>query len=125
VRIAVGGGLVKSWDRIEPVLRAALRSGPPFPPELVVGQYPYDAPLIGAIALAVGAAAAQPAAGQLAAVQPAAIQPATGQLAATPPAGIPLAATPLAATPLAVEPQVTGITTVMSGTLNNNTGVEA
>ena len=56
VRIAVGGGLVRSWDRIGPRLSDALRAGPPFPPELVVAHFPYDAPLIGAVALAVDAA---------------------------------------------------------------------
>jgi len=56
VRIAVGGGLVRSWDRIEPRLSEALRAGPPFPPELVVAHFPYDAPLLGAVALAVSAA---------------------------------------------------------------------
>ena len=58
VRIAVGGGLVRSWDRIAPA--AAERrcsAGPPFPPELVLGRFPYDAPLLGAVALAIDAAA--------------------------------------------------------------------
>jgi glucokinase len=55
-RIAVGGGLVGSWDRIGPRLQHALRSGVPYPPELVVAHFPYDAPLIGAVALAVDAA---------------------------------------------------------------------
>ena len=56
VRIAVGGGLVRSWDRIAPRLESALQAGPPFPPELVVGRFPYDAPLLGAVALAIDAA---------------------------------------------------------------------
>jgi glucokinase len=56
VRIAVGGGLVRSWDRIAPRLESALAAGPPFPPELVVGRFPYDAPLLGAVALAIDAA---------------------------------------------------------------------
>jgi glucokinase len=74
-RIAVGGGLVGSWDRIGPRLQQALRSGVPFPPELVVAHYPYDAPLIGAVALAVDAAlAVDPA---LAARAPATNPPAT------------------------------------------------
>ena len=61
-RIAVGGGLVGSWDRIGPRLQQALQSGVPFPPELVVAHFPHDAPLIGAVALAVDAAlAADPA----------------------------------------------------------------
>jgi glucokinase len=57
VRIAAGGGMVRSWDRIAPRLTAALAAGTPFPPELVVAHFPYDAPLLGAIALAVDAAA--------------------------------------------------------------------
>jgi glucokinase len=55
VRIAVGGGLVGSWDRIRPGLEQALAAGVPFPPELVVARFPSEAPLIGAIALAVEA----------------------------------------------------------------------
>jgi glucokinase len=58
VRIAVGGGLVRSWDRIAPALQAALRAGPPFPPELVIGRFPYDAPLLGAVAVAIDAVGA-------------------------------------------------------------------
>jgi glucokinase len=55
-RIAVGGGLVRSWDRIGPGLQRALSNGVPFPPELVVARFPYDAPLLGAVAMAVDAA---------------------------------------------------------------------
>jgi len=55
-RIAVGGGIVRSWDRIRPGLQRALRTGVPFPPELVVARFPYDAPLLGAVAMAVDAA---------------------------------------------------------------------
>jgi glucokinase len=58
-RIAVGGGMVRSWDRIEPRLAAALSNGMPFPPELVLARYAHDAPLIGAIALAADAATAE------------------------------------------------------------------
>ncbi len=55
VRIAVGGGMVRSWQRIRPRLEDALTAGVPFPPELVVAQFPYDAPLLGAVALATDA----------------------------------------------------------------------
>jgi len=55
-RIAVGGGMVRSWDIISPRLRAALDAAVPYPPELVPAAYPYDAPLIGALALGVEAA---------------------------------------------------------------------
>jgi len=56
VRIAVGGGIVRSWDRIGPQLTEALSAGVPFPPELVVARFAYEAPLLGAVALAVEAA---------------------------------------------------------------------
>ncbi len=56
VRISVGGGMVRSWERLRPYLENALSTGVPFPPELVVAQFPYDAPLLGAVALAVDAA---------------------------------------------------------------------
>ena len=54
-RIAVGGGLVRSWERFGPALRAALDECVPFPPELVVAAFPYDAPLVGALSLAIEA----------------------------------------------------------------------
>ncbi len=59
-RIAVGGGMVGSWERLRPGLEAALAAGVPFPPELVVAAFPFDAPLMGAIALAAEAAAELP-----------------------------------------------------------------
>jgi glucokinase len=62
-RIAVGGGLVRSWDRIRPGLQRALNNGVPFPPELVVARFPYEAPLLGAVAIAVDAANAPARAG--------------------------------------------------------------
>jgi glucokinase len=58
VRIAVGGGLVGSWDRLRPGLARALDAGTPFPPELVLARFPADAPLVGALALALSAAGA-------------------------------------------------------------------
>ena len=54
-RIAVGGGMVRSWDVVGPRLRAALDAAVPFPPELVPAAFPYDAPLIGALALGIEA----------------------------------------------------------------------
>jgi glucokinase len=54
-RIAVGGGMVRSWDRLRPGLQDALTAGMPFPPELVAAKFPFDAPLIGAVALALDA----------------------------------------------------------------------
>jgi glucokinase len=57
-RIAVGGGMVRSWPRLNGPLRRALDASMPFPPDLVVGAYPYDAALVGAVSLAVDAVAA-------------------------------------------------------------------
>ncbi len=48
-RIAVGGGMVGSWDVIGPALHAALQAHVPYPPELVLGAFPYDAALRGAV----------------------------------------------------------------------------
>ena len=59
-RIAVGGGITRSWDRIEPRLTEALRAGVPYPPDLVLAHFPHDAPLLGAVALAVDAATGIP-----------------------------------------------------------------
>ena len=59
-RIAVGGGMTRSWDRIEPRLAEALRAGVPYPPDLVLAHFPHDAPLLGAVALAVDAATGVP-----------------------------------------------------------------
>jgi glucokinase len=55
-RIAVGGGMARSWRRIQPVLADALAKAVPYPPDLVLADFPYDAPLLGAVALAVDAA---------------------------------------------------------------------
>lgn len=59
VRIAVGGGMTGSWERLRPGLERALQAGVPFPPELVLAEFNFDAPLIGAVALAVEAAQAR------------------------------------------------------------------
>ena len=58
--IAVGGGMVRSWARLQPALRHALDVAVPFPPELVPAAFPYDAPLIGALAIGADAAVAAP-----------------------------------------------------------------
>jgi glucokinase len=54
-RIAVGGGMVRSWSRLEQPLREALHQHVPFPPELVPAAFPYDAVLDGAVRIAVEA----------------------------------------------------------------------
>lgn len=55
-RIAIGGGLVRSWSRFAPRIDEALKAGAPFPPALVPAQYPYDAALLGALCLGTAAA---------------------------------------------------------------------
>lgn len=58
-RIVVGGGMVRAWHQIEVGLHAALQAAVPYPPELVPADFPYDAPLIGALALGTAAARAR------------------------------------------------------------------
>ena len=58
-RIAVGGGMVRSWEYLRPGLEQALSAGVPFPPELLVAKFPSEAPLIGAVALALDAISAR------------------------------------------------------------------
>jgi glucokinase len=56
-RVVVGGGMVRSWDRLRPALEAALADAVPFPPEIVSAAHPYDAPLCGALVMAASAVA--------------------------------------------------------------------
>ncbi len=77
-RIVVGGGMVRSWDQLEPGLRRALDLAVPFPPELVQSAFPYDAALIGALALGVAAVRGGPAALQTPPINPD-IHPASGR----------------------------------------------
>ncbi len=51
-RVAVGGGLARSWERLCVPLERALKSGVPYPPELVLAAHPYDAALLGAVEMA-------------------------------------------------------------------------
>ncbi|MGH3414984.1 MAG: ROK family protein [Actinocrinis sp.] len=60
VRIAVGGGMVRSWGLLRDGLRRALDAAVPFPPQLVRAAFPYDAPLMGALALGLAAARGGP-----------------------------------------------------------------
>ncbi|WP_338694781.1 ROK family protein [Streptomyces sp. Q6] len=55
-RIVVGGGLVRSWHALHDPLRRALDAAVPYPPQLAPAAHPYDAPLLGALTLAVEAA---------------------------------------------------------------------
>jgi glucokinase len=52
-RVTVGGGLVGSWSLLQPRLTRALSAGVPYPPELVLAHFPFDAPLVGALAVGV------------------------------------------------------------------------
>jgi glucokinase len=55
-RIAVGGGIARCWGRLRGPLEQALKSGVPFAPELVLAAYPFNASLVGAVALGAEAA---------------------------------------------------------------------
>jgi predicted NBD/HSP70 family sugar kinase len=55
-RIVVGGGMVRSWNQLYGGLREALDAAVPFPPDLVRADFPFDAPLMGALALGLAAA---------------------------------------------------------------------
>jgi glucokinase len=67
-RIAVGGGLMASAEPILAALRRRVRRAVPFPTEVVAARFVHDAPLRGAIALAIDAAEPVPAAPGLAQV---------------------------------------------------------
>ena len=58
-RIAVGGGMMASAERVLAALERRLRRAVPFQPELVPARFVHDAALRGAIALAVDAAPAE------------------------------------------------------------------
>jgi hypothetical protein len=51
----LGGGLTASADVVLPVLEAYLRAGVPFPPEIVLADFPHEASLHGAATLALDA----------------------------------------------------------------------
>jgi len=55
-RVVVGGGMTAAWDRVHGPLRRALDAAVPFPPELMPARFPFDAPLRGALLLALAAA---------------------------------------------------------------------
>ena len=70
-RIAVGGGMMGSADRVLPVLERRLEVAVPFPPSLVRARFLHDAALRGAIALGLELPAARyPSAPQLASGHP-------------------------------------------------------
>lgn len=58
-RIAVGGGMMGSGERVLAALRRRLERAVPFPPELVPARFVHDAALRGAVALALDAASPQ------------------------------------------------------------------
>jgi glucokinase len=57
-RVAVGGGMTRSWSRLHQPLEEALKANVPFPPDLVLAAYPFNGPLVGALALALEATGA-------------------------------------------------------------------
>jgi glucokinase len=59
-RIAVGGGLMGASDVVLAALRRRVRQAAPFPPEVVPARFVHDAPLRGALALAIDAARSEP-----------------------------------------------------------------
>jgi glucokinase len=58
-RIAVGGGLMHAADWVLAALDRRVRQAAPFPPEVVAARFVHDAPLRGAIGLALDAAPVQ------------------------------------------------------------------
>jgi glucokinase len=54
-RIAVGGGLMGSAERVLAALRRRVDQAAPFPPEVVAAHFTHDAALRGAIGLALDA----------------------------------------------------------------------
>jgi glucokinase len=58
-RIAVGGGLMNAAEWVLAALRRRVRQAVPFPPEVVAARFVHDAPLRGAIGLALDAAPVQ------------------------------------------------------------------
>ena len=59
-RIAVGGGMMGASELVLTALRRRVRQAAPFPPEVVEARFVHDAPLRGAIALAIDAARSEP-----------------------------------------------------------------
>ncbi len=59
--IAVGGGLTGSFAQIGPTIEATLARTVPFPPRLLLGRFPHDAALVGALTHAHDAAERNPA----------------------------------------------------------------
>jgi glucokinase len=55
-RVVVGGGMTGSWSDLGPSLQRAISAHAPFPVEIVPAHHPFDAPLLGALALALAAA---------------------------------------------------------------------
>jgi glucokinase len=55
-RVVIGGGMMGAADHIMPRVKAALSRTVPFPPELSAARFVDDAPLVGAVALALEAA---------------------------------------------------------------------
>jgi glucokinase len=55
-RIAIGGGLFRQASVLEPIIKQLIDEIVPFPPQVVAAQFAQDAPLWGAISMAMDAA---------------------------------------------------------------------
>ncbi len=55
-RVVAGGGMTGSWSHLGPRLQRAISAHAPFPVEIVPAHHPFDAPLLGALELALAAA---------------------------------------------------------------------
>jgi glucokinase len=55
-RIAIGGGLYRQASTLAPVIEQLIARVAPFPPQLVAAHFTHDAPLWGALSMAMDAA---------------------------------------------------------------------
>lgn len=55
-RIAIGGGLYRQASTLGPVIEQLIQRAVPFPPQIVPAQFTHDAPLWGALSMAMNAA---------------------------------------------------------------------
>ncbi|MFW0757288.1 hypothetical protein ACN1C3_21565 [Pseudomonas sp. H11T01] len=55
-RIAIGGGMYRQASTLAPVIEQLIRRVVPFPPQIVAAHFTHDAPLWGALSMAMEAA---------------------------------------------------------------------
>jgi glucokinase len=56
-RVVIGGGMMSAADHILPRVSALTQRAVPFPPDIAAAHFIHDAPLLGALALALDATA--------------------------------------------------------------------